>query len=106
MPSLDQLLAELEEEKTRFGAGGKRAERLLARLDLRRFPDAESLIRFHESLLFIRAFPQSANTFQVAEELLSTFAERVTRVRASGADLTPFDYIEYSGIAQTTVSGT
>src|SRR5215216_4433290 len=100
MSSLDHLLTELEEEKTRFGADGKRAERLLARLERRRFPDAESLIRFHESLLFIRAFPQSADTFRLAEGLLSTFADRVTRVRSSGADLTPFDYIEYSGVAQ------
>jgi hypothetical protein len=106
MPSLDDLLTELEEEKTRFGADKKRTQRLLVQLDRRRFPDAESLIRFHESLLFIRAFPQSADEFQLAEELLSKFADRVTRVRAGGADLTPFDYIEYSGIAQTTLSGT
>src|SRR5215216_1251197 len=100
MPSLDNLLTRLEEEKTRFGADGKRTQSLLVRLDRRRFIDPESLIRFHESLLFIRAFPQSADTYRLAEELLSTFADRVTRVRSSGADLTPFDYIEYSGVAQ------
>ena len=106
MPSLDDLLSKLEVEKTKFGADGKQTEKLLAAIDRRRFSDAEALIRFHEALMFIRAFPQSANTFRLADELLSRFAERVDRVRSSGADLTAFDYIESSGIAGTTISGT
>jgi hypothetical protein len=106
MPSLDDLLSELEEEKIKFGADGKRTRMLLASLGRRRFSDAEPLIRFHESLLFIRAFAQSPATFQLASELLSTFANRVERARSSGADLTPFDYIEWSGIAGTTIYGT
>jgi hypothetical protein len=106
MPSLDDLLSELEVEKTKFGADGKRTGKLLARIDRRRFSDAGSLIRFHEALLFIRAFPQSADTFQLAEELLSRFDERVEQIRSSGADLIAFDYIESSGIAGTTISGT
>jgi hypothetical protein len=107
MPSLDSLLSQLEDAKVSFGAGEEaRTKRLLAALGRRRFSDAESLVRFHESLLFIRAFPQSPDVYLLTEELLSSFAERVEQVRLSGADLTAFDYIESSGIAGTTSSGT
>jgi len=107
MPSLDHLLSQLEESKRQFGVDdGTRTEKLLALLGLRRFPDAESLVRFHEALLFIRSHPQGPAAFRAAEDLLSNFGERVDQLRASGADLTPLDYIEYSGIAGTVVSGT
>jgi len=38
--------------------------------------------------------------------LLDTFAARVSRLRASGVDMTPFDYIESSGIVGTVITGT
>ena len=107
MPSLDNILSQLEESKRQFGVkNGARTIKLLTRLGRRRFSEAESLVRFHEALLFVRSHPQSSATFQAAEKLLSTFRLRVDQLRASGADLTPLDYIEYSGIAGTIVSGT
>jgi hypothetical protein len=106
MPSLDKLLSDLEESKRDFGGAAARVERLLEQLGKRRFPDPESLIRFHEALLFIRSHPQSERGLRLADELLSSFAQRVGSLRSSGADLTPFDYIEYSGIAGTALSGT
>lgn len=107
MPSTTDFVSQLEESKRQFGAGNeRRIEELLALIAARRSPDADSLIRFHEALMFIRSHPQSPRTFRLAEKLLSTFAERVEELRSSGADLTPFDYIEYSGIAGTAVSGT
>ena len=107
MPSLDTLLSQLEEKKRLFGADdGPRTEKLLTLLSRRRFPDADSLIRFHEALLFIRTHPQNPGAFQASEALLSNFDQRVDRLRKSGADLTPLDYIEYSGIAGTAISGT
>lgn len=106
MPSLTTLLTQLEESKRQFGEDrGARTEQLLSLIATRRFRDADSLIRFHEALLFIRAFPQTPTTFSKADELLSTFINRVDELRESGADLTAFDYIEYSGIAGTTLSG-
>lgn len=106
MPSLDHLLSQLEESKRQFDANNPaRTEKLLALLGRRQFRDVDSLIRFHEALLFIRSHPQSEAAFRSAEELLSTFAGRVRELRSSGADLTPFDYIEYSGIAGTVISG-
>ena len=107
MPSYDDLILELESSKRQFGGkGGKHTEALLALVSARHFSDADSLIRFHETLLFIRAFPQTARAFRLAEKLLSNFNRRVDALRESGADLIAFDYIEYSGIAETTLSGT
>lgn len=107
MPSLDDLILELENSKGQFGGQGwKRTEELLALLRAPHFSDADSLIRFHEALLFIRAFPQTAGAFRSAEKLLSNFNRRVDALRESGVDLIAFDYIEYSGIAETTLSGT
>jgi hypothetical protein len=107
MSSIDRLLSQLEEAKRQFGANcGARTEKLLTILSQRKFLDANSLIRFHESLLFIRSHPQTPAAFAHAENLLSSFVEQVNRLRVRGADLTPFDYIEYSGIANTVISGT
>jgi len=107
MPSYDDLILELESSKRQFGGkGGKHTEALLALVSARHFSDADSLIRFHETLLFIRAFPQTARAFRLAEKLLSNFNRRVDALRESGADLIAFDYIEYSGIAETTLWGT
>jgi hypothetical protein len=56
--------------------------------------------------MFIRSHPQNRAAFQAAERLLSDFVQRVSDLRASGAEMTPFDYIENSGIAGTVISGT
>ena len=107
MSSLHRLLTKLENTKLQFGYDdGTRTEKLLTVIARRRFPDAHSLIRFHEALLFIRSHPQGPAAFESAEILLSRFGQRVDQLRASGTDLTPFDYIEYSGIAGTVISGT
>lgn len=103
--SLTQLLDELDEAKRSFATDGARVEKLLASLAGYEFPDVESLIRFHEALLFICAYPQSSKALQLAEAALASFADRVEQLRLSGEDLTPTDYIEYSGIAGTVLHG-
>jgi hypothetical protein len=104
--SLDRLLTELEESKRRLGADNAvRLEKLLVSAARRRFLDSDSLIRFHEALLFIRAYPQSRAILRLADNLLASFDERVERLRSTGEDMTAFDYIENSGIAGTTLHG-
>lgn len=104
--SLERPLAKLEDSKRRFGADtAVRLEKLLRSLGRRRFYDADSLIRFHEALLFIRAYPQSPALVRLADKLLASFGQRVERLRLAGEDMTPFDYIENSGIARTTLHG-
>ena len=103
--TLDALLNRLAELMRRFEPGNSlRAQKLLAQLGRRRFPDAASLIRFHEILLFLRAYPHTPAMRRSSEELLASFHKRVTRLRASGADISAFADPPVSGIAGTAFS--
>jgi hypothetical protein len=98
--SLDRLLTRLEQCRYRFGTGeGTRVVRLLSQLSRRRFADVPSLIRFHEALLFLRAFPHGPRVVSESEELLRSFAQRVEQLQQAGADMAQFDPLEVSGIA-------
>src|SRR5260370_283252 len=102
---LTLLLDRLEAAKRQFGASGQAGTaRLLQSLDRRQFPDAASLIRLHESVLFFRAYPANAEILRLADRLLSTFAERVRTLERSGADLEPFEEPDVSGISGTEFS--
>ena len=98
------VLAELEELKRRFGDGNAKIQRALTTLSKSSVDDAESLIRFHETLLFLRAYPPSAPVLNQVEKILKSFGQRVSQLRESGADLTPLDEVEVSGIAGTGVT--
>ncbi len=102
--SLAQLLDRLDELKRPTADAGARAQlqRVLRDLARRRLPDAASLIRLHESLLFLRAYPQSAPLLRACDKLLATFKQRVDAVRATdAADFESFSYSDVSGIAGT-----
>ena len=103
--TLDSLLNQLDELKRRFDAQARtRAEKMLARLAKRRFTDAGALIRFHEILLFMRAYPQSPDILSLVEETLASFPQRVAMLRGAGVDLSPFEEGEVSGIAGTSLT--
>jgi hypothetical protein len=105
--SLDRLLAELEAARYRFGPGeSAHVPTLLRALDAAHFPDPSSLIRFHEALLFLRAFPQSAAVLRAADRILNNFHKKVEALRNAGADMDAFDPLEVSGIAGTTMEDT
>jgi hypothetical protein len=70
------------------------------------FRDTSSLIRFHDALLFLRAFPQNRTVAQEAERWLANIGAEVARLRESGADMEKFDSEAVSGIAGTAVSDT
>src|ERR1019366_2548862 len=98
-------LLELETSKLSYGSGAaSRIEKLLASLRAVQFDEAGSLIRFHDLLLFLRAFPQSRKVAYLADDLLTGMVRQVERLQASGADLEQFDDEEFSGIAGTTIS--
>lgn len=105
MPAtLDSLLSDLEAAKSDYGgAAGARTKGILDQLAGRGFRDAKSLLRFHETLLFLRAFPQSAQVVSEVEKLLNTFHMRVDKVRGLGADMDIFDDFDTSGIAGTVM---
>ena len=103
--SLERLLDRLDELKRPADARARaRLARVLKQLERRRFRDAESLIRFHENLLFLCAYPQSAPLLRAAVRQLKTFAARVGALRAAGAETYQFEYGEVSGIAGTGLS--
>jgi hypothetical protein len=102
--SLNRLLSSLEECKSQYGTGeANGVGKLLAELSSHRVTDATSLIRFHEALLFLRAFPQGPGVVSHIEKLLDTFYRRVEELCISGADFSDFDTFEASGIAGTTM---
>lgn len=101
--SLGRLLAKLEESKTRRPDAGETA-RLLRSLEVRVVSDAGELIRLHEALLFLRAYPHDRRVMTAAERLLSSFPKRVARFAARGGDLVAFDRPEVSGIAGTRIT--
>jgi len=68
--------------------------------------DTETLISYHEFLLFVRAYPQSAAVARLAEKELRGFAKRVEWLSEQGIDIGPLEHPEVSGIAGTTVTDT
>jgi len=104
---LDRRLTELERCRYRFSPqDAARSVKLLSILESQRFPDIPSLIRFHEALLFLRAFPHNVSVLRRSERLLENFSQRVEELRQTGADMEQFDPLEVSGIAGTTMEDT
>jgi len=105
--ALDRQLTELEASRYRFGRNqAARVVKLLNRLNAARFPDPASLIRFHEALLFLRAFPQGPAVVRVTERILNSFHKKVEALRKAGNDMDDFEPIEVSGIAGTQMEDT
>jgi hypothetical protein len=96
-------LDRLEAAKRQFepGAQAHTAE-LLATLARQNFPDAQSLIRFHEALLFFRAYPANEEIRRLAVNLLASFQDRIARL--SPENLEPFEEPDISGISGTAFS--
>ena len=100
-------LSDLEARKLCHGpACAARVERLLVSLKGAQFGDAASLIRFHDALLFLRAFPHSLRVVRLTESLLAGVAEQAAKLRDSGADAEMFDVEQFSGLAGTIISDT
>ncbi len=98
--TINRLLDQLDELKREFGGRqAQRVEEILSRLARHKFRDAKSLIRFHEVLLFIRAYPQTAGILCQVEKTLPSFGDRVKNLRDMDADLSPLDNPEVSGIS-------
>jgi hypothetical protein len=103
----DPLLVQLEAAKNHFGSGqASIVSRLLSRLSKLQFANPRQLIRFHEALLFLRAFPHASSLLPRVEHLLNTFHQRIAKSRAANADMSLFDDFDTSGIAGTTMQDT
>src|SRR6266436_3205613 len=105
--SLDRQLTQLEAHRYRFGRDeAAHVAKLLKSLDAARFPDSPSLIRFHEALLFLRAFPQGPAVVRLTQRILNSFHKKVEALHKRAADMDAFEPIEVSGIAGTQMEDT
>lgn len=101
------MLDQLDELKTKFGPKeAKKVESLLRRLSRHNFGDTDSLIRYHELLLFVRAYPQNAAVMHAAEKELRGFSKRVASLHEQGVDAGVLEHPEVSGITGTPVTDT
>jgi hypothetical protein len=110
MPSSNagRLLDRLEQARTQIGSI-KEQEFLRLLNTVGRAPfgkEAKSLIRFHDLLLFLRAFPPGPRVMRLADGLLRKIETKVKAVLAAGADPDDFAPEEVAGIAGTVVEAT
>ena len=102
---LTRLLDRLDAWKTNFGQGETwQLENLLTAASKWRVSTPAEAIRFHETLLFLRAYPRSPRVAHLADQLLLHFADRIARLELAGADTEPFEAPAVSGIAGTSLS--
>jgi hypothetical protein len=98
------FLDDLENLKRSFGVSPRPLEQRLRALSRCKFSDADELIRFHEALLFVRAYPPTASILKQVEAILKTFEQRVSQLRDTDAELSPLDDPEVSGVDGTSVT--
>jgi hypothetical protein len=102
---LPRELDRIEASKRAFGTEEHDGlPRLLRKLSRGRFPDAGSLIRFHEALLFFRAYPPNPEVLRLTDELLRSMLKKIAQLRRASVDLVPFEEPDVSGIAGTALS--
>ncbi len=98
----ETILRRLEEVRHRR-PGARQAERAIRDARGLVARDAGELIRFHDALMFLRAYPHSRRVRDLAEKVLRSIAGRVAALEAAGEDLSPFDAPEVAGVAGTTI---
>ena len=103
--TLNQLLDKLDAARRLYGSV-KSSELVgtLTRLASAKIADADELVRLHEALLFLAAYPQSKTVLGKVERLLKSVRQRVATLETQDADLSPLDAPEVSGIAGRSVT--
>ena len=76
-----------------------RCSRCWTRVERTRFRDPQELIQLHETVLYLRAYPQNAQVLRLADRILFSF--RRTRARMPREE---FEYSDVSGIAGTALT--
>jgi hypothetical protein len=76
-PAVSALIDDLERLRTRFGAQAAAEKRsVLLRLERRSVPEPGDIERLHESLCFLRAYPDDADVLTRVERMLARFETR------------------------------
>jgi len=100
----NRSLEQLEQAKREFGSNEAKLNRALSVLSRSAIKDADELIRFHEALVFFRAYPPTATLLRQVESILKALPAQVARLQDEDIDLSPLDDAEVSGIAGTSVT--
>jgi len=101
------LLDQLDDVKNQFAPNiARRVQSLLNKLSSKDFTDTDSLVRYHEILLFLRAYPHNASIVRLTEKELRGFSGRVAWLRDQDVDISPLEHPAVSGIAGTSVTDT
>jgi hypothetical protein len=100
----EQLLDRLDAAKRAFDLPQTKVVALLSRVAKGKIDNAEDLIRMHETLLFMRAYPRGARLLKQVEKLLKQTGGIVERLRDAEEDLSAIDDPEVSGIASGSVT--
>ena len=96
-PRPDRALARLERCRITYGGGAERQKlALLERLDRARLSTATQVLRLHDALCFLRAYPDGPRLLATVERLLARFARRSDLLRHRRA-------LPDSGIAGTAI---
>lgn len=104
---VERLLTQLESAKNDFHpARAAVVHRLVSYLSEYDFTHASQLLRFHECLLFLRAFPHALSQVALVERLLNSFHKRIDQIRSRKRDMSSFDDFDTSGIAGTIMQDT
>lgn len=106
-PSPTHVLRALLRLRAEFGPGrSAEKQRCLLRLEKARLPSAKAVLALHDSLCFLRAYPDDAELLALVERLLESFDRRpdLRRHRAELADSgvagTALDYRFYGATAR------
>lgn len=94
------LVARLDALKSRFSPADRAAKlALLSRLRRTPILEPRALLRYHEALLYLRAYPGDRRVFALACRECAGFARRVAALRAH--DRAAAEALEDSGLAET-----
>jgi len=98
-------LKALEHQQTSFAPGGAaEAVRLMDAFANTELAGTEELIRFHEALLFFRAYPHNRKVKMLADRMLASCPSRLSRLRDAGVDTDAVEEPDVSGIAGSGLS--
>lgn len=106
--NLIKLLDKLEQARAQIGTIREREflPLLLAAGKLNFGKDPQALIRFHDLLLFLRAFAPGPRVLKLADKLLVGIEPKIKAALAAGVDPDDFAPEEVAGIAGTVVEAT
>jgi hypothetical protein len=100
----ERLLKTLDAAKRAFVTPQAKVAAALSQLARLKIDNADDLIRLHETLLFMRAYPRGPRLLKQTEKLLKRTEALVENLRKTDADISALDDAELSGIAGGSVT--